>query len=209
MGKLNFYFNMVLQNIFSPKIIKNSKVSKHAKVCRGCALRNVSVDDYSYIGECANISYCNIGKFCSIAGYTSIGGGSHPLEFVSTSPVFCEGKNTLNKNFAEHRFYPYSTTTIENDVWIGKGASIKAGVTIKTGAVVGMGSVVTKDIGPYEIWAGNPAKLIRKRFDDETIDTLLSSEWWLYDEEKLHEVAKSFNDVESFVKELKGNNNDE
>lgn len=73
------------------------------------------------------------------------------------------------------------------------------GVTIGDGAVIGAGSIVTKDVGPYEIWAGNPARFIRKRFDDETIEKLLESQWWNWDDEKLTEMGAYFSSVEKFI----------
>ena len=76
------------------------------------------------------------------------------------------------------------------------------GVTIGDGAVIGAGSIVTKDVGPYEIWAGNPARFIRKRFDDETIEKLLESQWWNWDDEKLKMYGEKFQSPEEFVKIL-------
>ena len=76
------------------------------------------------------------------------------------------------------------------------------GINIADGAVIGSGSVVTKDIGPYEIWAGNPAKFIRKRFDDETIEKLLKSKWWDWTDEKLYAKGPDFIDVEKFIKNI-------
>ena len=75
-------------------------------------------------------------------------------------------------------YKPYKKTIIEHDVWIGTNAIIKAGVKISTGAVIAMGAVVTKDVGPYEIWGGVPARLIKKRFSEEKIKNLLNSMWW-------------------------------
>lgn len=93
-------------------------------------------------------------------------------------------------------------TTIGNDVWIGSRAIILGGTNIADGAVIGSGSVVTKDIGPYEIWAGNPAKFIRKRFDDQTIEKLLESKWWDWSDEKLLLKGSDFIDVEKFIKSM-------
>ena len=94
---------------------------------------------------------------------------------------------------------------IENDVWLGLNVLVKAGVRIGTGAIIGMGSVVTKDIPAYEIWAGNPARKIRDRFDDETKQKLLESRWWEYDEKKLSELAVNFNNVSDFLQEMEKN----
>ena len=77
-------------------------------------------------------------------------------------------------------------------------AIILSEVHIKTGAVIGAGSIVTKDVGPYEIWAGNPARLIRKRFDDETIEKLLKSEWWNWSEDRLQKDGDKFSNVDKF-----------
>lgn len=98
----------------------------------------------------------------------------------------------MKKNFARHEFEIFKRTTIGNDVWIGNRVMIKAGVKIADGAVIGMGSIVTKDIGPYEIWAGNPARLIRKRFDDETIDAFEKMKWWEWDDNTIEKYADKF-----------------
>lgn len=86
-----------------------------------------------------------------------------------------------------------------NDVWIGSHVLIKSGVTISDGAVIGMGSVVTHDVGPYEIWAGNPARMIRKRFNDGTVENLKQIKWWNWNEEKIKEYAAYFSDSNEFI----------
>ena len=109
----------------------------------------------------------------------------------------------MKKNFARHEFEIFQRTNIGNDVWIGNRVMVKAGVTIGDGAVVGMGSVVTKDIGPYEIWAGNPARMIRKRMPDEQIAALRECQWWNWPDEKLQEKGELFNDVDRFLEDVK------
>lgn len=189
--------------IFNPKIINRSHISKRAKVSFGVNLRHVTIDDYSYIGSYARICECQIGKFCSIAGNCYIGGGSHSLEFVSTSPVFCKGKNIFGKNIGNLNFNPYKSTIIGNDVWIGEGVRIKSGVKIGDGSVIGMGSVVTHDVPPYEIWAGNPAKFIRKRFDDDTASKLLEIKWWAWEESKIKHYADVFDSPQKLFDDIK------
>lgn len=108
----------------------------------------------------------------------------------------------MKRNFARHEFEIFKRTRIGNDVWIGNRVMIKAGVTISDGAVIGMGSIVTKDIGPYEIWAGNPARLIRKRFDDKTIAKLHNTEWWKWPDERIELYADRFNIPQEFLKTL-------
>lgn len=104
----------------------------------------------------------------------------------------------LNKNLADLEHAHAPLTVIEHDVWLGAGAQIKSGVTVHTGAVIGMGSIVTHDVPPYEIWAGNPARKIRDRFDEETKRRLLESKWWELPENKLREAASYFGDPDEF-----------
>jgi len=94
------------------------------------------------------------------------------MDRVSSSPAFHRGRNVLGKNFAHHPPEGALDTYIGNDVWIGSNCLVKSGVRIGDGAVLGMGSVLTKDVGDYEVWAGNPAKIIRRRFDVETASDL-------------------------------------
>lgn len=179
--------------------IHNSNLSKSSKVCSGSHIVNSKLGSYSYIGNDCTVIKTEIGKFCSIADNNIIGGASHPINWVSTSPVFYEGRNILRKNFSNHEFNSFKKTVIENDVWIGNNCLIKSGVTISNGAIIGMGSVVTKDIGPYEVWAGNPAKLIRKRFDDNTVEKLIQDEWWNKSISEIKLSAREFNNIRSYI----------
>lgn len=173
-------------------ILQEAVVDKTAAICSGVRFYRGKIGKYSYIGNNSFVSDTDIGSFTSISTDCYIGGTSHPTDWVSTSPVFHKWENIMKKNFARHEFEIFKRTTIGNDVWIGNRVMIKAGVKIADGAVVGMGSIVTKDIGPYEIWAGNPARLIRKRFDDETIDALEKMKWWEWDDNKIEKYAEKF-----------------
>ena len=173
-------------------ILQEAVVDKTAAICSGVRFYRGKIGKYSYIGNNSFVSDTDIGSFTSISTDCYIGGTSHPTDWVSTSPVFHKWDNIMKKNFARHEFEIFKRTTIGNDVWIGNRVMIKAGVKIADGAVVGMGSIVTKDIGPYEIWAGNPARLIRKRFDDETIDALEKMKWWEWDDNKIEKYAEKF-----------------
>lgn len=200
--KLSYYFAKLVKKIHIPAV-KNSDISKKAKVCPGAHIVSSEVGKYSYIGNFSTVINSEIGCFCSIADYCEVGSMSHPLDWVSTSPVMHSGKNCLNKNFSNKKYNDSVHTVIENDVWIGVGAKIKAGVRISTGAVIGMGSILTKDVGPYEIWAGNPARLIRKRFEDEIIEKLLNSNWWTWDDKRISEHADIFDDPQKFCEVFK------
>ena len=202
---------MLLKNIFSlPErlfthisllcVLQEASVDKTAAICTGVKFYRGKIGKYSYIGNNSFVIDTDIGNFTSISTDCYIGGTSHPTDWVSTSPVFHKWGNIMKKNFSYHEFEIFKKTVIGNDVWIGNRVMIKAGVKIADGAVVGMGSIVTKDIGPYEIWAGNPAKFIRKRFDDETINELLNTEWWNWDDEKIAEHADKMNNIENFLR---------
>lgn len=173
-------------------VLQEAVVDKTAAICSGVRFYRGKIGKYSYIGNNSFVSDTDIGSFTSISTDCYIGGTSHPTDWVSTSPVFHKWENIMKKNFARHEFEIFKRTTIGNDVWIGNRVMIKAGVKISDGAVVGMGSIVTKDIGPYEIWAGNPARLIRKRFDDETIDAFEKMKWWEWDDNKIEKYAEKF-----------------
>lgn len=175
------------------KIDKTSKIEHHANI------RYSSVGRYTYMAARSGAVYANIGSFCSIASNVGIGGGAHMLDGVSTSPIFNKGRNIFGKNFANIEFSPYKTTTVGNDVWIGNRAMIMQGVTIGDGAVIGAGSIVTKDVEPYTIVAGNPARVIRKRFDDETIEKLLRIKWWDMSEKDIKNYGKYFDDPKKLI----------
>lgn len=196
---IKYYFLKACQKIFSQPIVRLSVISKKAAIWNGCLIINSEINDYSYISDNTSIYYTKIGKFCSIGSCCAIGVASHPIEYVSTSPVFLEGRNALRTNFANLPYKPYKETVIGNDVWIGRGCCIKSGVKIAEGAVIGMGSVLLKDVGPYEIWAGNPARFIRKRFDEETISKLLDLKWWDLSAGELRSISKHIDNVGIFL----------
>lgn len=183
-------------------IVVGAQVDRTAALDSKVRFYRSTMGRYSYVARGSFVESTDIGSFCSIGSDCNVGGAGHPLDHVSTSPVFHSGGNILGKVFAPIEFEPFRRTVIENDVWIGQGAKVRAGVHISTGAVVGMGSVLTKDVGPYEIWAGNPARLIRKRFDDETIAGLLASRWWGWDDRTVASHASSFSDPSLLLGEL-------
>lgn len=194
----------------SSKAIFTDKTVLEGKNSIGkCNLENSFVGKYSYIGS-GYMPYTKIGKFCSISFDVISQPYTHDLSFVSTFPGFyskdkrffpyCSVKNSkeLVKNKNDSAF----SVIIGNDVWIGQKAIIKGGITIGDGAVIGIGSVVTKDIPPYAIVGGNPAKIIRFRYPDDTIAKLLASKWWDKDDNWIKENSDLFSDVEELLRAL-------
>lgn len=183
--------------------IRGSQIDKTSTVEPGSNLVCVKMDRYSFCGYDCEIVNTEIGAFCSIANNVKIGGARHPIEWVSTSPVFYSGRDSVKKKFSTFDRDEDKHTIIGNDVWIGANVIIIQGVKVGNGAVIGAGAIVTKDVGDYEIVAGNPAKVIRKRFSDNIIQGLLDSKWWLLTDEQLTKVAKSVRDPQIFIEELK------
>lgn len=185
---ISTYPKRIVSNIAFSAIVVDSSIAEDAALDSRVRFYRSTLGRCSYVGRGSFIESTEVGAFCSIGGECNIGGGSHPMDSLSTSPVFYTAQNILKKQLAKRSFDPFQRTVIENDVWIGNGSKIKSGVRIATGAVVGMGSIVTKDIGPYEIWAGNPAKRIKSRFSEETIAVLMQSKWWEMSDEDLRSL---------------------
>ena len=200
--KILYYWSKFFKKL-KGKAIVGSSIHRTSKVEAGSEVVNSTFDKHSFCGYDCEIINTDIGSFCSIANRVIIGGGMHPMEWVATSPVFYEGRDSVKAKFSEHKRPTPKRTTIGNDVWIGECVLIKQGVTIGHGAVIGMGSVVTKDIAPYSIVAGVPARLIRKRFDADIIADLLASEWWNLPEDTLKNAAKFFKEPKLFIESIK------
>ena len=157
------------------------------------------------IGNNCYLPNCSIGRFSSVSSDVIVVEYTHPISFVSTHPGFIKTINDLKFGKGEICFDEVlknnngAYVNIGNDVWIGRKVLIKGGVTIGDGAIIGMGSVVTKDVLPYSIVAGNPAKLIRFRFDEQTIRELLILKWWLWDLDEIKSIRTLFNDSKKII----------
>lgn len=144
-------------------------------------------------------SIIKIGSFCSIAdGVNILLGGEHRPDWVTTYPF-----NVLWESGNQIKGHPKTKgdVTIGNDVWIGMDAIILSGVTIGDGSVIGLRSIVTKDVPPYSIVAGNPAKVVKKRFTEDIIERLLDIKWWDWEDKRIEKALPLLlnTDIENFV----------
>ena len=178
---------------------------------------NIIVGDFSYIADSEFESHVShhyewngdrliIGKFCQIAAGVEfvMNGANHQMNAVSTFPFYTmEGWNMQAPEASDMPLK--GDTVIGNDVWIGQNAVILPGVHIGDGAIIGADSVVGRNVDPYTIVAGNPAKVLRKRFDDELIGLLLRFEWWNRSIEEIDSLIPllTCSDLETVRKELK------
>ena len=173
-------------------IDEKSIICSKVHILHNTIVNNSKIESYSYVGKNCIIQNTHISKFCSIANDVCIGLGSHPLTNFSTSPLFYRKNNTLNIDLIRKDldFEEYKHISIGPDVWIGSRAILLDGINIGTGAVIAANSVVTKNVAPYAIVAGVPAKIIRFRFKEAEVESLLNSRWWELD---LNEIKSLFN----------------
>ena len=175
---------IILYKISSLKI--NVRSGKNVFIGAFNNLNNVQIGDFTYIAGKSRIRNAKIGSYTSIAKGLNTGFGTHPTNFFSTSPIFHSINNVFKKKYIlENNFEEFKETKIGNDVWIGLNVILMDGVNIGDGSIIAAGSVVTKNVPPYSIVGGVPAKLIKMRFDNDTINVLQNSKWWENDPEEI------------------------
>ena len=173
-------------------ISSDTVIGTNAHILSGCYVNNSTIGSYTYVNRNSFIQYTTIGNYCSIATDVIIGQGLHPLNRFSTSPIFYKAKNALNLQLVSEDldFAEYKPVTIGSDVWVGTRVIIMGGITIGHGAVLASGAVITKDVPPYAIMGGVPAKVIKYRFNNEVQQQLLETKWWEKDARQVFSMQK-------------------
>lgn len=210
MSKLHFITGFI-KNLFNPHISSlafvssNNEIDSKATIYRGVKIKGSKVGAYTYISANTDVENADIGKFCSISDHCRIGMGGHNTNQISTSPIFTEAHNGTKYQWTDKdvNASPSKKAIIGNDVLIGSHALVLGGVVIGNGAVVAAGAVVTKDVPPYAVVGGVPAKVIKYRFSRDIIDKLQEIRWWDWTEGKLRANIELFQKEEFMVEDLK------
>lgn len=171
--------------------VSDSTLGAYTAVGARTAIAESVLDDYSYVVNDSSIIYSDIGKFCSIAAHTRINPGNHPTWRAAQHHFTYRSVSYGLSDLDDDEFFAWRRShrvTLGHDVWVGHGAVLLPGVHIGTGAVVGAGAVVSKDVPPYTIAVGVPAKAHRLRFSQDVCSGLLKLAWWDWSRDKLREA---------------------
>ncbi|SHF98017.1 hypothetical protein SAMN05444339_1332 [Loktanella atrilutea] len=189
------------------------EIEAPVRISESRIFHDFSIGAFSYLTG-GFFYHTHIGRYCSLASDLHVGQGNHPIDWLSTHPFqYQRLKYVVGSGYADREIYyedvekaDNSTvvkpikTIIGSDVWIGYGAYIKNGVTIGDGAVIGARSVVTKDVPPYAIVVGHPARVIKYRFDEDVCQRLIKSHWWRYSPWQLRHV--NFTDISKAIEQI-------
>lgn len=190
--------------VHSSSVLRDCVLGQFTDVAERCLLAECSLGDYSHIERHVEAIYTDIGKFCAIAADVRINALNHPMERVSQHKITYRPNEyflfaKMDKDFRETR--KNTRVEIGHDVWIGHGAIIMPGIFIGHGAVVAAGAVVTKDVEPFAIVAGVPAKRIKWRFKKSIRERIIALAWWDWSHDRLAMAVDDMRtqDVQAFL----------
>ena len=197
--RITGYIRGWVKNLFNKRIsnlamvFDDCNIAPLGTVYLQARLSTVTMGNYSYVGRGTIIHNTKIGKFCSISDFCVIGLPSHGMNTISTSPLFSSIRNGTKSSWVQ-KDMPHTAVDVKigNDVWVGYRVIIPSNVTIGDGAVIAAGAVVTKDVPPYAVVGGVPAKVLRYRFSQEIIDELLRIKFWDLNDEEIKKNIELF-----------------
>ncbi len=174
---------------------REAQIGRRCEILAHTRIEYSSLGDYSYLGEHCDVADAVIGKFTAIANSVRIGAPNHPMGRASQHrftyvPEYYEASASRDRDFFADR--RGDRVVVGNDVWIGHAAILLPGVTVGDGAVIGAGAVVSRDVAPYTIVGGVPARAIRKRFDEPVAESLRRIAWWDWPDELIFERLADF-----------------
>ncbi len=184
--------------------VVNSTLGRYTEVADRCRLDEVEMGDYSYIMQDGAVWCATIGKFANIAASVRINATNHPTWRPTLHHFTYRAADYFDGAENDHDFFSWrrdNRVSIGHDVWIGHGATVLPGVTVGDGAVIGAGAVVSRDVAPYTIVGGVPAKLIRERFPKSVAERMQALAWWDWDHDRLFGALEDFRhmDAEQFI----------
>jgi phosphonate metabolism protein (transferase hexapeptide repeat family) len=181
-------------------VVEDSKLGRWTDVGPRTTMIETVFGDFSYVDGDSHIIYSEVGKFCSIASHTRINPGNHPLWRAALHHFTYRSKSYRLAPQDDHDFFDWRRSqrvTLGHDVWIGHGAIVLPGITIGTGAVVGAGAVVTKDISPFTVVVGVPAKVIRRRLSERVEASLMRIRWWDWSHQQFEAALDDFRNLDA------------
>ncbi len=191
------------------EITDDCSFGRYVEIGRGSRIAHSSFDDYAYCDRYADIANARIGKFSNIAAFARIGATDHPMEKASLHHFLYRSGDYWDGAERDHAWFAHRRTriaTLGHDTWIGAQAQVKPEISIGHGAVIAAGAVVTKDVPPYWIVAGVPAKPLRRRLPEPIAEYLMTLEWWEWDHAILHDRLHDFRSLsaEGFLDRYEG-----